>query len=105
MSKSTVIKSYKTKKKYKYDSERMRRKGYEIEHEMLIVGELQVEYFKAERKDELMDNKIKNAINEIEAEINNEKACILRGEITAARMQYVTGLEVALNIVKKHCIQ
>lgn len=104
MSKSTIIKSYKSKKKYKHDSERMLRRGYNIENEMIIVGELQVEYFKAGRRDELMDNKIKTAINEIKSEINAEKANILKGDITPARMQYVSGLEVALNIVEKHCL-
>lgn len=50
-----------------------------------------------------MDNNLKTAIEEIEVEINTEKANILKGDITPARMQYVTGLEVALNIVIKHC--
>lgn len=104
MSKSTVVKSYKSKKKYKHDSERMLRRGYTIENEMIIVGELQVEYFKAGRRNELMDNKIKAAINEIQKEINAEKAEILKGNITQTRMQYVSGLEVALNIVEKHCL-
>lgn len=100
---NTIIKSYKTGKKYKQDKRRMFKRGFNIEHETLIVGELQVEYRKG-RNGPMSKEVAKEILDKVQAEFNKENAKILSGDVTQLRIGVTTGLEIALNIVKSYVV-